>query len=213
METNPLEEWQRLAALYREMGDIEIRELAAGLGNLTETAQQVLREELNKRGLSEEPAGEHAPGIVRQNAAVHFEPTNYQYDVNAPNLDTDGPQEYTWKTPLCECDTMQEALPIALVLKQAGIDSWIDRPHTRLSMSGPRILVAADQREQALEILSRPIPPDIIAQSQEMEETPAFEAPACPNCGAADPTLESIDPSNAWRCESCGAEWTDPGEP
>jgi hypothetical protein len=212
MPTNPIEEWQRLSALYREMGDVEIGELADGIDDLTEVAQQALRDELKKRGLFEAPAVQDLPGVVNQAAAVHYEPSSYRYEFpdSGGKGETDSPREYTWKTELCECETTEEALPIALVLKQAGIDSWIDRPRARWSLSGPRILVAADQLDRAREIIARPIPDDIVRQSREMEEASAFESPVCPKCGAADPTLESADPSNSWHCESCGNDWTDP---
>ena len=51
MPTDPLEEWRRLTALYSEMGDIEIQDLADQINDLTPTAQQVLRDELKKRTL------------------------------------------------------------------------------------------------------------------------------------------------------------------
>ena len=214
MQSNPMEEWQRLTGLYGEMSDIEIHELAAGIGDLTETAQQVLRDELKKRGLAEAQSVQNAPSVINQGAEVHFEPSSYRYEFPDPDAkdETDSAHEYTWKTELCECDTTEQALPIALMLKQEGIDSWIERPRTRLSMSGARILVAADQLDEAREIIARPIPQDIIAQSQDMEEAAAFKLPVCPKCGAPEPTLENVDPSNSWHCESCGNDWADPIE-
>jgi len=54
MPTDPVEEWRRLSALYNEMGDIEIQELADQINDLTPTAQDVLRNELKKRRISTE---------------------------------------------------------------------------------------------------------------------------------------------------------------
>jgi hypothetical protein len=46
MQPDPVEEWRHLTALYIEMGDLEIRELATQINDLTETAKQILRDEL-----------------------------------------------------------------------------------------------------------------------------------------------------------------------
>ena len=82
-------------------------------------------------------------------------------------------------------------------MRAAGIDSWIEGAGYRVAaeMLNPRILVAADQLEQALEIASRPIPQAIREQSK--MEIPEYEPPVCPKCGAEDPVLESVDPVNS----------------
>ena len=49
-------EWRRLTEHYREMSDGELYELADDFGNLTDTAQQVLRSEMKSRGLGETQA-------------------------------------------------------------------------------------------------------------------------------------------------------------
>ena len=56
MQANPFEEWQRLTEHYREKSEEELRELAADFADLTETAQQVLRNEMRKRGLDDPAA-------------------------------------------------------------------------------------------------------------------------------------------------------------
>ncbi|HEY1805766.1 MAG TPA: DUF2007 domain-containing protein [Terracidiphilus sp.] len=128
-----------------------------------------------------------------------------------------GPHDYTWKTVLCECDTDEEATQLSEALQQAGIDCWIDGGRTPSAYLGYateglvanlRILVAADQLDQARAIAARPIPTDIVAESK--DKVPDFVAPSCPSCGAADPVLETVDPVNSWKCEQCGREWTDP---
>jgi ribosomal protein L37AE/L43A len=125
------------------------------------------------------------------------------------------PHDYTWKTQLCECDGLEEAWQISEVLKQAGIESWIERPGSRrysvvpdASMEGDlQVLVAADQLDQARAIAARPIPQEIVEQSK--MQAPEFEPPVCPVCGAGDPVLEDVDPFNTWKCEACGKEWTE----
>jgi ribosomal protein L37AE/L43A len=216
MQSNPVEEWQRLTALYSEMGEIELRELAAGIGGLTEVAQQVLRDELKRRGLSEKPPA------ARPRALNSQDDEQWQSSEEGPrNVDEDGADlhEYTWKTDLCECQSLAEAEQRCEMLRLEGIESWIERPGSRraipwneLGVGGLLIRVAADQLDQAKEVAARPIPQEIIAQWKKLEDAPTYELPSCPKCGAPDPLLESVDPTNSWHCESCENDWTDPGE-
>jgi hypothetical protein len=212
MHEDTIADWQRLTQLYREMGDGELEALDADIGDLTEVAQQVLRDEMKKRGLNEPsvPRGAIEP-------LERFAPIESDGDVDSPtdedeSEEGDLPHEYTWKTQLCECEEREEAWQIREVLRQAGIESWIEGPGSRVwdGMSNPRILVAADQFEQAREIASQPIPQAIVEQSK--MQVPDYEPPVCPSCGADDPILEGADPVNSWRCERCGKQWTDPAE-
>jgi len=118
-----------------------------------------------------------------------------------------GDQEFSWKVLLCECDTSAEAWQISQVLKRAGIDNWIEGVNSRWG-GYPKVLVAADQLEEATRIANQPIPADIIEDSN--QEIPEYETPTCPKCRAEDPVLESAEPNNSWLCEACGAQWTDP---
>ena len=208
-----MEEWRRLTALYGEMGDVEIRELADQIEDLAPNAQQVLRDEVKKRGLSDEPsrrAEKAVPPRVNSNAGIHWEPANYTYQFSELPDENDGPHEYTWKTELCISNTAEEAWQLGEALRRAGIDGWIQGPNSRAGLDGSRVLVAADQLEQAREVAARPIPQEIIDKSRELNDAPEYENPVCRKCRAADPTLESIEPSNNWLCESCGYTWSDP---
>jgi hypothetical protein len=215
MQGNPIAEWQRLAEHYRGLGDEELKELAADFGDLTETAQQALRSELSSRGLDAPQATETAPrwpvGPASSRWGSSVDPDAGQTEAATSDVDgeDDRPKEFTWKTVLCECDGPEQALQIRAVLGQAGIESWVEQRGSRyaLDMSNPRVLVAADQLDLAREIVSRPIPQEIVDHFA--EEAPAFEAPKCPECGADDPVLESADPVNAWLCEACGRQWTE----
>jgi len=40
MQIDPVQEWQRLTKLYREMGDVDLRELAMQYADLTDAAKQ-----------------------------------------------------------------------------------------------------------------------------------------------------------------------------
>ncbi len=95
--------------------------------------------------------------------------------------DNEGSHEYTWKTVLCDCDTNEQAQELSAALRQAGIESWVQQAR-EFGRSYPRVLVAADQLDQARAIAARPIPPEIVAESQ--TEVPEFVPPSCPKCGA-----------------------------
>ncbi len=216
MPQDPIEEWRRLTALYGEMGDIEIQQLADQINDLIPSAQQILRDEIKKRGLSEEPSQTSSRLPSNNGAFVRWEK---EQDTAADrNLDlSDEPIDYTWKVALCRCESLDEAAARGEMLRRAGIDSWIQRPGSRsvvpwleLGVGDIQLNVAADQLEQAQNILLQPIPQDILDQLKEEDAEPAYELPACPRCKSPDPTLESVEPSNNWLCESCGYTWSDP---
>lgn len=197
MQTGQISEWQRLTELYREMSDGELEELNDSISDLTEVAQQVLRDEIKKRRLDEHPV---------EGGATEMESAESQLrDSGEPA------RNYTWKVLLCECEDREQAWQIREVLREAGIESWLEGQGFSVApelIATPRIQVAADQLEQAREVLSRPIPQSVIDQSKMPVEE--FKPPVCPRCGAADPVLEDVNPTNSWRCESCGIEWAEP---
>lgn len=197
MQPHFADEWQRLTRLYAEKSDEQLLELSADFAALTEPAQQVLRDELRTRRLPQPAAPEQ-----KSNRPIfgHSSP-----DAAAEPGDT--PHDYTWKTLLCECRDQQHAWQISTVLNDAGIENWIEMPRSELDLTGPRVLVAADQLDEARAIAERPIPQEIIDQSKMDDEN--FTPPSCPKCRAPDPLLLGVDPANTWRCAVCGAQWTD----
>jgi hypothetical protein len=220
MQKDPMVEWQRLTETYGRMYDAELLELAADSGNLTETAQQVLGDEIRKRGLAlprtaGAPRRADDPMLLRAATALDADPGALELAADTPDTDheADAPPEYTWKTLLCECETAEEALQLAEALRHSGIESWIEgrygtySPFAQVDQGAPRITVPADRLEEAREIAANPIPEEIVEQSK--IEMPAFEAPVCPKCGAGDPVLEGVDPVNSWFCEACENEWTE----
>src|ERR1035438_8581951 len=212
MQADPMAEWQRLTQLYREMGDGELEELDAGKDDLTNVAKQVLRDEMKKRRL-DEPRG---PG-TEPNRPGSFGASRWGTGIDAAGGEEaaeegERPGEYTWKLPLCECEDSEKVWQIQEVLRQAGIESWTDNGgyYVAQEINNLRIVVAADQLDQAREVLAKPIPQEIVEQSKAPVEE--YVPPVCPSCGAADPILEGADPVNAWRCESCGRQWTEQAE-
>jgi hypothetical protein len=217
MYGNQADDWQALSENYRAMLDGELENLAEEIDTLTETAQQVLRAELKRRGLAEPGAKQAAwSGTPAQSRFASRVDPNAQYDGAAePEASGDGAQEasqdYTWKTPLRDCDSEVEARALSEVLRRAGIDSWVELPGGRgFFLASPRVMVAADQLEQASVVAQQPISQEILDDLS--VETPEFETPRCPACHAEDPTLESTEPSNSWLCEECGEKWADPVE-
>jgi hypothetical protein len=216
MRADPIEEWRRLREHYASMSDEELQELALDFVDLTEGAQQALRDEMKSRLLPDPKA----PGDASKTSIAPIAP---QWDTgadqsestdaeNASEEDEDGdlPREYTWKTLLCECNESAEAWQIYEVLRRAGIQSWLERPRSGWSVSGPRVVVAADQLDQAREIAARPIPQEVIDDSK--ADPGEFVLPVCPKCGAGDPLLEGVEPFNSWLCEACGKRWSDSPE-
>jgi hypothetical protein len=220
MQSDPVEEWRRLTALYGEMGDVEIVELADQIDDLTPTAQQILRDELKKRRILEHPPSrltyfaQSSEHVRDRRSITHFVPASEQGRGSEQQVveekEDNTRQEYTWKTLLCECRDLAEAKAVAIVLMEAGIESWIERPQQYYVDSGsPCVKVAADQLDHALELMKQPIPQELIDEQKDIEAAPEYEVPTCPQCGADDPTLESVEPSNKWLCESCGHGWSD----
>ena len=239
MQADPIAELRRITEHYRELSDDELRDLAADFADLTETAQQALRTEMQSRGprlaaddplpATNAPAASNAPLAALaapiaasqdyeacapiQNQTSSFFARQPQIVPDTPDAEPDGEVDYTWKTPLCDCDTLLQARELSEALKQAGIESWIEAPGTgsryaSFSLASPRVLVAADQLDQARAIAAQPIPRQIIEDAQ--TEIPDYQPPTCPKCGAPDPILEDVDPTNSWRCEQCGQSWSDP---
>lgn len=212
MWNDPAEEWRRLTEHYRSLSDEELRELAADRVDLTQVAQHVLRDEMKVRGLA-------APGMnaIEAPKPAEINEDDLARDVGlyqvppAQEMDQDEhsgePVEYTWKTQLCECETQEQVWQIAESLRRAGVDSWVQSR----GLAYPRVMVAADQLENARVIAVQPIPQDIIDQVKgDAEKSPGyFESPRCPNCGADDPILEGADVANHWRCEACGKGWSE----
>ena len=227
MQIDPVQEWQRLTAEYRQKSPEELLELARDYADLTQPAQQALRSEMRSRGLGdpENPKSVAALRLAPRepldaplaliNDRDPMEIASGAFGALAPQPvpdtpdtgdEVDGPHEYTWKTPLCDCETNEEAQQLTGVLRQAGIDSWIQQAR-EFGRRDARVLVAADQLDQARAIAAQTNPQEIV--EEEKEEVPEFVEPKCPKCGSEDVVLEGVDPENTWRCEQCDEQWTE----
>jgi len=195
-------EWQNLTQLYAEMGDEELLDLDADMKDLTEVARQVLGDEMRKRGLKRPSPHPAEPPRRQASPAAEAEARA---------------RESTCQVLLCECDGWTEGWQLHILLQDAGIESYIQnhdsyylKPETVRTPGSVRVMVAAEQLAEAIEVRDRSMPNLIGGQSQGL--IPEYKLPVCPTCGAADPVLEGVDPVNAWSCEACGAQWVDAAE-
>lgn len=209
MHIDPMQNWRSLTDNYSRMSDGELLALADDFVDLTDTARQVLRDEMRKRGLGDPQEYAAGPaGAARRETG--FAP--------AADGEDESHDEFVWKNVLCECGSHQEAWRIREALRRAGIESWADgkqTSYTPLPETGGggqpvRVLVASDTLDEARAVIAQPLPQDIVELSK--AEEAVYEPPVCPGCGADDPVLESADPVNSWKCDICGREWTETAE-
>ena len=226
MHDDPARYWQDLTANYRRMSDGELLELAEKPEDLTEVAQQVLRDEMKLRKLDEAQPSFASRGQApvrnegrRHSAGGEFRDDHIPSEFEPADLDADEDEgdesavDYTWKTLLCDCESSDRAWQLRQALKRHAIDSWVGAgAGSSTDAAGSQVYVAADQLEHARAVAAQPIPQDIIDDWNTV--VPEFELPHCPHCGTNhEVMLESTEPVNSWLCEACGAEWTDPESP
>jgi ribosomal protein S27AE len=222
MQTDPAQEWRRLTEEYRAMSEVELLHLAADVDDLTEAAKQVLRQEMQSRGMSDpvnvRSAGDtvavpatkvrwDANDFGAQNpAAIYGSEPQVVPGAEPGQQNASEPHDISWLTYLCESETQEQARQLCEVLRRAKIDCM----YKSYGLAFPQIFVAADQLEQARAIAADPIPQEIVDESK--EEVPEFVEPKCPKCSAEGPVLESSEEVNRWHCEECDYDWSEPVE-
>jgi hypothetical protein len=220
MQVDPIAEWKRVTNVYRAMYDDELINLVADAADLTEVARQVLDVELRRRRLGDLSNADLAkrppePMTERRAAMLGNQGGAPQLVLDCYELqDFEAPLEYRKKTLLCVCMSMEQAWQLSNSLKRMSIECWIEEPNSgSLMISGapyPRVLVSADQLEQARAILSNPLLDSLDCGTT--QEASATKSPECPFCGSRNPALEEAAPCSSWRCETCGYQWTEWGE-
>jgi hypothetical protein len=213
----PAKEWQRLTRLYSEKGDEELQALSYESGDLTDIAQQVLRDELKRRSLPE-PEAAISAASAEGGKRSEIRDDSFDDSIDNPMLSEETEEEqgdeppsgYTWKVVLCECNAREDAADVMAMLEQAGIRSWYEGQDGATSWAsyGSRVLIAADDVKRAQAVMQKPIPQEI--RDQNRTKVPDFVAPNCSQCGDLDPLLVSVEPSNTWLCEVCGHRWSEP---
>jgi hypothetical protein len=204
---------QILRRRYGDMLDRELLDEATGYNQIVPVAQQALCEEMKRRDLGDpislatECDHTHPESLARTEGEIEARLESRRV------LHGEEERDYTWMTPLCDCGFREEAMQRLAMLARARIqwrffDPDRGRADPTTARLDYRILVPADQLEEALAIIAQPVPQDIIDESR--MEAPEFEMPRCPRCQSEEPTLVGTEPSNQWLCESCGNEWSDP---
>lgn len=207
MDTSPEQERQRLRKLYGQMSEGELREVADDAVDLTDIARQVLAEEIGTRGLD-----------------IHLADP-----VEVPSY------ESRELVTIRQFRDLPEALLAKGMLDSAGIECFLaDENLIRMDwflsnlLGGIRLQVNKEDVEEALTLLSEPIP-----ETFEIEGVGTYQQPQCPHCGSFDIVHQAgLDKRFAlpalwlagipipvgrkeWKCQSCGREWRDskPEEP
>jgi hypothetical protein len=184
------EQYSELVRLYGEYGDDELIALGRRVGDLTETAQEILKGELARRKLVVSPEVKEPVGDV------------IAAEKNDPG---DGFGWLASEDCITEFAESEDALAAGEMLRTEGIECEVMLPQG-LDMRAPRVAVAPTDVERAAILLAKPIPEEFRVMVRTRDQ---FEVPTCPGCGATDPLLEEIEPTNKWRCEVCDRVWVD----
>jgi hypothetical protein len=189
---DPVEEWHRLSALYSEMSDVELVELRDAFDDLTDVAQDVLRDELKKRQLWE----------VKSSA----EPSA---DEQVQDAGPSSSEHLRLGVTVGTYDTTNEAKLAGYVLELAGIEAVVADASGSFDLPIPVVRVAPEDAERAAALLAQPISPETRAEFEATINLPDFEVPQCPQCKSEDVLLEAVEPNNQWVCDDCGHSWED----
>jgi hypothetical protein len=190
-ETDPQQEWNRLAERYREFSKEELLQVASDLKELTDLAREVLAAELKARRLSATPLS--FPEAVSEMAP---ETSNGLVEVG----------QFTHQP---------QAVVAKASLESAGIAVFLfDETMSKYAALSCRLFVMPEDLESATEILSQPI-----LSSFEVEGVGLFEQPRCPKCNSLDTSYGMAIPDGTsdrdelpdeqWWCLACGARWED----
>ena len=196
------DKYQEFVERYRAYGDVELLQLAASAGDLTEAAQQALTNEMAARKLV---LPEAAPVSARRRELGMAEgdgPDEKSF-VSLREFATLAPEECVW-----EYADAEDAAAASRALAADGIESVVVPAGGRYGTDSrpPRLVVGPEDVDRAEQILSRPIAEEFRGENAG-EDT--YVEPVCPACAAAEPVLEAVDPANEWRCEACGHVWVD----
>jgi hypothetical protein len=193
------QERQRLAALYSEMTEEQLRNVADA-ARLTDEALQALNGEITRRKL-DIPISVSPPG-------------------------TEG-VELRELVTIRRFRGFPEAVLARGMLDSAGAESFLaDDNIVRMDwfwsngVGGIKLQVDRDNVEAAIEVLERPIP-----ESFEIDGIGKFRQPRCPKCESVDTTFEELKLNKliaytsaylgvpiplhrkSWKCRACGHEW------
>lgn len=185
------------AAEYAKMNDGELVALARDYSNLTEAAQQAIRNEFARRKI--EPPISDEPELV---------------------------PEWSGLVTVGRFRDLTEATVAQSALGSAGIAAYLfDENLARMdwfltnSLGGIRLKVPAENENAAKELLAQPSPASI-----PFSDTESYEQPHCPKCGSINISFNGASRSAAlvglyvagiplptgsevWSCGNCDARW------
>jgi hypothetical protein len=229
---DPEQERQRLTAFYTGQLDGELEKVAGEAYELSDLAREILKAELQKRGLSVELA-ELAPVPVKkapepgdppEEDALEADGTQQELPEAKGDGDIDGMVTIRTFRDLPEALLAKGSLDSA-GMKCALVDDNIVRMDWFWSnaMGGVKVLVNREDVTVAEEILAQPIP-----EHFDVSGVGEYEQPRCPKCGSLDINFRELQSSaylsmalnvpipfhrRAWRCHTCEVEWEDDGVP
>lgn len=229
---DPEQERQRLAEFYSRQLDGRLEKVASEAYELSDLAKDVLRTELQKRGLSVELA-EHAPVTPKKVPEAGDPPEEEwrgaQTSVQESQVEP-GPDDNHEMVTLRQFRDLPEALLAKGSLDSAGIQCALaDDNMVRMdwfysnAIGGIKLLVNAGDAADAEQVLSQPIPDHL-----DVSGVGDFEQPKCPKCGSLDVGFRESQPAaylsmalsvpipfrkRAWHCHSCDVEWEEEGVP
>ena len=202
LNSDDLQERQRLAETYAAMTDDELLKLASNPEALTETAWETLEDELDRRHLELPPEPAERPAHI----------------------------DFRMLATIRQFRDLPEALLAKGSLESMGIQCFLrDDNLVRLDwlwsnlVGGVKLKVEPSEAESAMEILNQSIPEKI-----DVAGIGEYEQPHCPNCQSLDITFKELNRPiayaslwlnvpipvhrKAWRCHSCNVEWEDDGQ-
>jgi hypothetical protein len=190
------EQYQALVTLYGTYGDGELKALGRDMSDLTPSAQEILKAELARRGLT--IADGRQPEVARVLTDEDL------LDMRA----------YAALAPaecIFEYEDERTASAAYYALAAADIEAiLVSGQNTKSGVRGPRVVVKPKDAGRAAAILSKPLADELPTSAKEPEE---FDLPRCPACGGEETLLESVDPVNQWRCDDCGKVWVEDAVP
>jgi len=233
---NQADEYRRLEELYAEMSDQEIEAMSGQMEDLTDTAKQVLRAEISKRGLG--PRGLDAADDPVKVARRALNAEICEQELDAQGLDTANQLDPFLRDPFpagldparyhmyCveKATDAAEAREIMNVLETAGLKAYLG-PDNVESVDdyrgsyeeGVEIKVMKFQAKYAIAELRRFAAREAQRETSEDENLVA----RCPKCNSGDIVFQSIDVEPGtepgpdakynWTCDACGHQWKDDG--
>jgi hypothetical protein len=194
---DPEENRKQVAQLYAGMSEEELKKLADDAWSLTEMGKDLLRAELERRGLDVALATAEVPAAQVSNAVI-----------------------------LRKFRDLPEALLAKGFLESAGVESFlIDETTIRMDwlwsnlLGGVKLGVKPEDADTAAQILGQQIP-DRFSVEGEGE----FEQPRCPQCQSLEISFDDLNkpatyastfllglpiqiPCRRWNCQTCGYIW------